>query len=80
MWQGLQMITDYIRKPSHELPSDAKLPDELNAFYTRFEASNTEARMRALAFQDDSVITISVSDVSKIFKQVHIHNAAGPDG
>ena len=55
------------------------LPDELNAFYIRFEASNTEACMRAPAFLDDCVITVSVTDVSKTFKQVNIHKAAGPD-
>ena len=29
---------------------------------------------------DDCVITLSVADVSKTFKQVNIHKAAGPDG
>jgi hypothetical protein len=46
MWQALQIITDYKGKPSRELPSYASLPDELNAFYDRFEAINTEACMR----------------------------------
>ena len=41
MWQGLQTITDYKGKHSQELPSDTSLPDELNHFYARFEASNT---------------------------------------
>ena len=36
--------------------------------------------MRALAVPDDCVITLSVADVSKTFKQVNIHKAAGPDG
>ena len=36
--QGLQTITDYKGKQSRELPSDTSLPDELNYFYTRFEA------------------------------------------
>ena len=36
--------------------------------------------MRAQAVRDDSVITLSVADVSKTFKQVNIHKAAGPDG
>ncbi|KAK6307006.1 hypothetical protein J4Q44_G00221540, partial [Coregonus suidteri] len=49
MWQGLKTITDYNGKHSRELPSDTSLPDELNHFYTRFEASNTEACMRAPA-------------------------------
>ena len=75
MWQGLQTITDYKGKPSRELPSDARLPDELNAFYARFEASNTEACMRAPAVPDECVI--SVADASKTFKRVNIHKATG---
>ena len=68
MWQGLQTITDHKRKHSRKLPSDTSLPDELNHFYARFEARNTEAcRMRASAVLDDCVITLSVADVSKTF-------------
>ena len=67
-------------KHSRELPSDTSLPDELNYFYTRFEASNTETCMRAPAVPEDRVITLSKADVSKTFKQVNIHKAAGPDG
>ena len=77
MWQGLQTITDYRGKPSRELPSDASLPEELNAFNARFEASNTEPCVRAPAVPDDCVITLSVADVSKTFKQVNIHKDAG---
>ena len=80
MWQGLQTITDYKGKHSRELPSDTSLPDELNHFYAHVEASNTEACMRASAVPDDCVITLSVADVSKTFKQVNILKAAGPDG
>uniref|UniRef100_A0A4W5L0P8 Reverse transcriptase domain-containing protein n=1 Tax=Hucho hucho TaxID=62062 RepID=A0A4W5L0P8_9TELE len=36
--------------------------------------------MRASAVPDDCVITLSVADVSKTFKQVNIHKAVGPDG
>ena len=36
--------------------------------------------MRAPAVPDDCVITLSVTDVTKTFKQVNIHKAAGPDG
>ena len=79
MWQGLQTITDYKGKHSRELPSDTSLPGELNHFYARFEASITEACMRASAVPDDCVITFSVADVSKTFKQVNIHKAAGVD-
>ena len=60
---------DYKGKSSHELPSDASLPDGLNAFYARFEASNTEACMRAPVVPDDCVIKLSVADVSKTFNR-----------
>ena len=76
----MKTITDYKGKPRRKLPSDASLPDELNAFYARFEASNTEAYTRTPAVLDDCVITLSAADVSKTFKQVNIHKAAGPDG
>ena len=56
------------------------LPDELNYFYTRFEANNTETCMRAPAVPEDCVIMLSAADVSKTFKQINIHKAAGPDG
>ena len=66
-------------KPSRELPSEGSLPDGLNAFYARFEESNTEAPMRAPAVPGDFVIKISVADVTKTFKQVNIHKATVPD-
>jgi hypothetical protein len=80
MWQGLQTITDYKGKPSRKQPSDASLPDELYAFYVRFEASNTEPCMRAPAVPEDCVIMLFAADVSKTFKQVKIHKPAGPEG
>jgi hypothetical protein len=58
---------DYKGKPSRELPSDASLPDKLNAFYARYEASNTEPCLRAPAVPDDCVITLSIANVSKTF-------------
>ena len=80
MWLGLQTITDYKEKHRRELPSDTSLPDELNYFYARLEAINTEICMRAPAVPDNCVITLSTADVSNNFKQVNIHKAAGPDG
>ena len=54
--------------PDAELPSDASLPDEQNASYARFKASNTEACTRTPAVPDDCVITISVANLNKTFK------------
>jgi hypothetical protein len=80
MWQGLQTIMDYKGKQSRVLPSDTSLPDNINYFYACFKASNTKACMRAQDVPDNCVITLFVVDVSKTFKQVNIHKAAGPDG
>jgi hypothetical protein len=40
VWQGLQSITDYKGRPSHDLPNNASLPDELNAFYAHLDNNN----------------------------------------
>ena len=63
---------DYKGNPGSELSSDVSLPDKLNDSNTHFEARKTEACMRATAFPEDCVITLSVADVSKTFKQVKI--------
>jgi hypothetical protein len=77
---GLANHTDYKGKHSQELPSDTSLSEEPYYFYALFEASNTETCMRAPAVLEDCVIVLSTGDVSKTFKQVIIHKAAGPDG
>ena len=59
----MQTITHYKGKHSRELPSDTNPPDELNYFYARFEASNTEACMRESAVPDDIVIMLSTADL-----------------
>jgi hypothetical protein len=69
MWQGLQTIKDYKGNQSIEVSSDTSLADELNYFYDRLEASNTDACMRASAVPGDCVITLSVADVSKTFRR-----------
>ena len=76
----MQTIADYKGNHSRELPSDTTLPDELNHFYARFEASNTETWMRASAVPDNCVITLSAANVSNTFKQFNIHKATGSDG
>jgi hypothetical protein len=58
MWQGLQSISDYKGRPSRDLPNDASLPDELNAFYARFDKNNTKLCKRAPAISLDWVISL----------------------
>jgi hypothetical protein len=76
MWQALQTITHYKGKHSRELPSDKRLPDELNNIYARFEAINTETCSNML-LQMTVWSSLSAADVNNTFKQVNIHKAAG---
>ena len=78
--RACKLLKTYKGKHSRELSSDTSLPDELNNFDARLEASNTETCMRESAVPDDCVITLSAAEVSKNFKQVNIHKAAGRDG
>ena len=77
MWQGLQIITDYRGNPRRKLPSDTSLPGKLNAFYANFEASNTEACMRAPIVPYNCVIRLSVAYVTMTFKQVKFTRPQG---
>ena len=63
----MQTITNYKGTHSRELPYDTSLQDELNYFY-------------APALPEDCVIMLSAADVSKTFRPVNIHKAAGIEG
>ncbi|KAI4876485.1 hypothetical protein NFI96_000039 [Prochilodus magdalenae] len=41
MWQCLDQITDFRSRPGNIISSSSSLPDDLNAFYTRFETPPT---------------------------------------
>jgi hypothetical protein len=80
MWKGLQSSMDYKGRPSHYLPNDASQPDELNAFYARFDnTNNTVLCVRAPTNPEDWVISLSKADVSKVFNQVNTRKATGPE-
>jgi hypothetical protein len=72
-------VQHYKGKPSRELPSDVSQPEDLNAFYAHYEASNSEPCMKEPAVTVDCVIMRSIADMSRTFKRVNIHKAAGPD-
>ena len=77
MWQGLQTITDYKGKPSLEMPSDVSLPDELKAFYSHFELSNTEPCMIAPDVPDNCVISLSIADVRRHLNRLTFTSSQG---
>ncbi|KAI4899947.1 hypothetical protein NFI96_008147, partial [Prochilodus magdalenae] len=88
MWQGLKQLTDYQNKHRREINFHTALTDELNDFYARFEALNTEPSKRVLVsdmvvlVSDDSqepVLTVSSVDVRKILSRVKPRKEAGPN-
>jgi hypothetical protein len=64
-------------KTSHVTDTDVLLPDKLNTFFTCFEDNSVP---RIWASPENCELTFTVADVSKTFKRVNPHKAAGPDG
>ena len=77
MWQGLQSITDYKKKPSPVTDQDVLLPGRLNNFFARFE-DNTVPLTRPAT--KTCGLSFTAAEVSKTFKRVNPRKAAGPDG
>ncbi|XP_052334817.1 uncharacterized protein LOC127911690 isoform X1 [Oncorhynchus keta] len=77
MWQGLQSITDYIKKTSTVTDQDVLLPGRLNNFFARFE-DNTVPLTRPAT--KTCGLSFTAADVRKTFKRVNPRKAAGPDG
>ncbi len=83
MWQGINNITGFKgNKPATvNIVNIASLPDELNTFHARFVAHNiahTESAP-AVAAEEVSALSISVTDLTRSFKRVNIRKAVGPD-
>lgn len=78
LWQGFQSVTGY--KPtvrtSHNEPS---LPDNLNAFYSWFEATNNSGAQRLPSSPSDQVLQLSADGVKRVFSNINPRKAAGPD-
>ena len=68
IWQGLQTIMD-----NH---INVLLPDKLNNFFARFEENTVPLTRPATK---DCGLSISVANVSKLFKRVNPRKVAGPD-
>lgn len=82
MWQGLQHITDY-RTTTNNITLTDSLPDDLNTFYTRFEApSHTAERGPMYTWTDQSAFpppSVSSTQVHKALRKINPRKAAGPD-
>ena len=81
MWQGLQHITDYQQGSRGATTSQPSLPDELNEFYARFEALNTNQQRGLLTTEraQDSPLTVTTAEVRTALRRTNPRKAAGPD-
>ncbi len=72
MWQGINNITGFKGNKPATVNIAAFLPDELNTFYARFEADTTAhtESAPAAAAEEVSLLSLSVADVTRSFKQV----------
>ena len=79
-WDGLKTITGYFKK-SVEFPSDnlAKLANELNKFYCRFDVSNRDA---IPSIPCDSVMDVpcEITKEEIALRKINVRKACGPDG
>ena len=65
MWGGLRHITGYKGRNSSDDQPAASLPDDLNTFYARFEATNTLPSARLAEDQDDYTPSLTVAHVRR---------------
>ncbi|KAJ8369561.1 hypothetical protein SKAU_G00095890 [Synaphobranchus kaupii] len=77
MWCVLRSITDYKGRNSSDAQPAVSLPDELNTFYVRFEASNTIPIARLAEEQDDCTLSLCMADMRRAFKRVNPRKSAG---
>ncbi|KAK1803345.1 hypothetical protein P4O66_004125 [Electrophorus voltai] len=95
LWQGLRMITEYRSPPSGLMSADKSLANELNTFFTRFEATSSSANASSASTNgtigtangacaeptiEQHPLIITESDVRRVFKRVNTRKAVGSDG
>src|SRR4029434_7717560 len=71
MWSGLRAITDYKGRGCSEAQSSVLLPDELNAFYARFERKSDPPAVELPEGLASGVPTITVAEVRHCFKKIN---------
>jgi hypothetical protein len=77
--RGYSPLMDYKERPNPDLPNDASLPDELNAFHAHFN-NNIVLGVRAVPDLVDWMILLTEADVKNVFNQINTHKTVGPDG
>ena len=80
MWNRLRAITDYKGRSYSEIQSSVLHPDELNAFYARFERDSDPPAVELPEGLASGVPTLSVAEVRHCFKKINPRKAPGQDG
>ena len=83
-WKGIETITGYkARKSQLQTGDDARLAEELNSFYTRFDkydfSDQQKEIMEEVHCRQSQPVQISQEAVRTCFLKVKTHSAAGPD-
>src|SRR4029434_9647643 len=79
MWGGLRHITGYKGRNSSDDQPAASLPDDLNTFYGRFEATNPLPSARLAEDRDDCTLSLTVADVRRELQRVNPRKSSGSD-
>ena len=77
LWQGVSKITGYKPKVKSAPTNDAKLPDELNIFYTRFD--RPVPNRPASSEPDEPPFQLTVDDTRRGLSKLNVKKAPGPD-
>ena len=79
MWKGIKCVTNYSKKNA-KCPTDPALPDALNHFYARFEASNNSPTTKLTSSPGDYTLSVSEREFALLLQNINPRKAAGPDG
>src|SRR4029434_6063773 len=71
MWGGLRNITGYKGRNSSDDQPAASLPDDLNTFYARFEATTPLPSAKLAEDRDDCTLSLTVADVRRELQRVN---------
>ncbi len=78
LWHGIQTITDY-KPPPQTCDNTIPLLNELNAFFTCFEAQNSTTAQKTPPPPGDQVMTLSPDSVRRSLSRINARKAPGPD-
>ena len=80
MLQGLQSLTNFKGSTPVIATANALLAEELNNFFSHFEAKSPHTAVWPPQTSSHSTLTLQEHQVRQVLKTVNTRKAAGPDG